>query len=189
MNADITIVSGLPRSGTSMLMKMLEAGGLEILTDGLRTADEDNPRGYYEVERVKSLERDSSWLAEARGKVLKVVAPLLRNLPPTFRYGVIFLERDLGEVLASQRQMLVRRGRPTYDQSDDEMAATFRRHLARVREWLGQQPNFEVLYVEHRLVLERPLEAAERVKKFLGNAADVEKMASVVDPSLHRQKR
>ena len=106
----IVVVSGLPRSGTSMVMKMLEAGGLAVLTDGLRTADEDNPKGYYEVERVKDLAReaDKGWLGEARGKAVKVISYLLKSLPPTFNYKVVFIRRDLEEVLASQRKMLAR---------------------------------------------------------------------------------
>ena len=108
----ITIVSGLPRSGTSMMMGMLEAGGMAVLTDHVRTADEDNPRGYYEFERVKQIEHDQAWLPEAHGKVVKMIAALLKHLPPGYRYKIIFLQRHLEEVLASQRRMLVRRGSP-----------------------------------------------------------------------------
>jgi hypothetical protein len=185
----ITIVSGLPRSGTSMMMRMLEAGGLEVLTDGVRVPDEDNPHGYYEFEPVKKLESDSGWLSQAQGKVLKVVSPLLRHLPREFQYRVIFMERDLREVLASQRRMLLRRGRPVDEVPDEEMAETFRRHVERLREWLARQPNFAVLYVDHREVLERPSDAAIRVASFLGLSLDAERMAAAVDPALYRQRR
>src|SRR5579872_1312474 len=106
----VTIVSGLPRSGTSMMLRMLAAGGLPILTDGVRTPDEDNPHGYLEWEGVKSLARDASWVASARGKGVKVIYYWLRDLPRDCRYRVIFMRRDLDEVLASQAAMLERRG-------------------------------------------------------------------------------
>jgi len=114
----ILIVSGLPRSGTSMMMKMLEAGGMAVLTDNIRTADQDNPRGYYEFERVKQIEHDTAWLPEAQGKAVKMIAGLLKHLPADYVYKIIFMQRDMDEVLASQRQMLVRRGKPTDCASD-----------------------------------------------------------------------
>src|SRR5687768_1736541 len=106
----ITVVSGLPRSGTSMMMKMLEAGGLEPVVDHVRKPDEDNPKGYYEFERVKALENDREWLPEAKGKFVKVISMLLRHLPADHRFKVIFMQRNMPEVLASQKKMLVRRG-------------------------------------------------------------------------------
>ncbi len=111
----ITIVSGLPRSGTSMMMSMLEAGGIGSVVDGIRKADDDNPKGYFEFERVKQLKKDSSWLVEATGKVVKVISQLLRDLPPSYQYKVIFVRRNINEILASQTQMLIRRG--THDKS------------------------------------------------------------------------
>lgn len=101
----------MPRSGTSMMMKMLEAGGMKILTDSQRTADEDNPKGYYEFELVKLIQRDKSWLPRAKGKVVKIISELLKNLPPDYQYKAIFMRRNLAEILAFQRQMLIRRGR------------------------------------------------------------------------------
>ncbi len=128
----IVVVSGLPRSGTSMIMKMLEAGGLPVLTDGLRAADEDNPKGYYEVERVKGLaeETDKGWLAEARGKGIKVISYLLKSLPPQFNYRVVFIRREIEEVLASQRKMLARRGE-TEETPPERMRALFEDDLWR----------------------------------------------------------
>jgi hypothetical protein len=184
----ITVVSGLPRSGTSMMMRMLEAAGLEIFSDGQRTADEDNPKGYYELERVKKLESDKDWVPEAEGKVVKVISALLRHLPDGYRYRVVFVEREMAEVLASQKQMLVRRGERTDGVADEKMAASFERHLARTREWLAGQPNFEVLYVSHRSVVESPREAAAEVAAFLGGDLDVQRMAAAVDRSLYRQR-
>ena len=189
MNQDmIAIVSGLPRSGTSMMMKMLEAGGMSVLTDDIRTADEDNPKGYYEFEQVKQIEHDTAWLPEARARVVKMIAALLKHLPPSHTYKVIFMQRKIEEVLASQRQMLVRRGEPTNRVSDEKMADLFGRHLEQVEAWLDAQPNMEVLYVHYSDVLTNPAGQAERVNRFLGNILDVDKMAGVVDPGLYRQR-
>jgi hypothetical protein len=184
----ITVVSGLPRSGTSMMMKMLEAGGLPVLTDHRRTADEDNPRGYYEDERIKRLAHDASWLGQARGKVIKVVSPLLRHLRPEHRYRIVFLRRDLAEVLASQRQMLVRRAQPADAVSDTEMAAAYRKHLHAMEAWLEEQPNIDVLYVEYREIVGSPAEPAARINQFLGGRLDTARMVAAVDRSLYRQR-
>ncbi len=128
----VTLVSGLPRSGTSMMMRMLEAGGLPVLADHLRTADEDNPEGYYEFERVKKIEHDSAWLEEARGRVVKMISALLKHLPPGYTYKIVFMRRKLEEILASQREMLVRRGKPADATGDARMAEFFTSHLHRV---------------------------------------------------------
>ena len=185
----ITIVSGLPRSGTSMMMTMLEAGGLEPLTDGIRAADEDNPKGYYEYERVKQIEDDKEWLEYARGKVVKMIAALLKHLPQEYRYELIFMRRDLGEVLASQRRMLIRRGEPAETVPDERMAELFKRHVEQVEAWITTQPNMSVLYVDHSDVLENAARQAQRVGEFLSCALDVPAMAAVVDRSLYRQRR
>jgi hypothetical protein len=185
----IVVVSGLPRSGTSMLMKMLEAGGVPIVTDGLRTADEDNPKGYYEVERVKDLARetDRGWLAEAQGKGLKVISYLLRSLPDQFNYRVIFVRRDIEEVLASQKKMLDRRGEKD-ETPPERMRSHFEDDLWRARYQLTHRPCFELLEVHYGAILARPLEGAQQVNAFLGGALDVEAMAAVVDPQLYRNR-
>ena len=185
----VTIVSGLPRSGTSMMMKMLEAGGMPVLVDNIRTADEDNPKGYYEFERVKKIEQDQAWLPEARGKVVKMVAALLKHLPAEYDYKIVFMHRDMGEILASQRQMLVRRGKPTDTIGDGRMAELFGRHLTQIESWLAGQPNMQVLYVHYSDVLAAPAHEAERINHFLGDSLDVEKMVAAVDPALYRQRR
>jgi hypothetical protein len=185
----ITIVSGLPRSGTSMMMKMLQAGGMEALTDNIRGADEDNPEGYYEFERVKQIERDRAWLDAARGKAVKMISALLQHLPSSHNYKIIFMSRDMSEILASQKQMLIRRGEPTGAVSDEKMAAIFQRHLAKVQAWLTQQPNIEVIYVRYDETIREPVVQAERVNELLGDRLDVEEMARVVDPELYRQRR
>ena len=185
----VTLVSGLPRSGTSMMMKMLEAGGLPVLADHVRTADEDNPEGYYEFERVKKIEHDQAWLDDARGKVVKMISALLRHLPPAYRYKVVFMRRWLDEVLASQRQMLIRRGKPTDTTSDGRMAELFTTHLARVETWLAEQPNVDVLYVSYNELVADPEPRCAEVARFLGLPLDPKRMASVASGALYRQRR
>ncbi|MBN1887646.1 MAG: hypothetical protein JW850_06635 [Thermoflexales bacterium] len=187
---DVIIVSGLPRSGTSMMMKMLEAGGLEIVSDHLRTADEDNPKGYYEFERAKKLpEGDTAWLDEARGKVVKVISELVKHLPPTHNYKVLFMRRTIGEILASQQKMLERRGKAGGAVSDEEMAALFDKHLKQVYAWMDGQPNLAYLDVDYNQMLREPRPILRQIKRFLGEGLDVDKMAAVADPSLYRQRR
>lgn len=185
----IVVVSGLPRSGTSMMMSMLQAGGLLVLTDEIREADEDNPKGYYEFEPVKQLEHDTAWLDKAGGKVVKVISQLVQDLPGEHEYRVVFKLRKMAEVLASQRQMLIRRGRPADAVSDETLAQVFAKHLAKVQDWVEAQSNMQVLYVDYGEVLAQPLEQAQRVNHFLGGGVDVQAMASVVDRRLHRQRR
>ncbi len=187
--APIVVVSGLPRSGTSMAMKMLEAGGLQVFTDGVRSADEDNPKGYYEFERVKDLaaEDDRGWLAAARGKAIKIISYLLKDLPPSFNYQVIFLRRDLKEVLASQNKMLDHRGE-TAEIDDAKMREIFEAHLWRANYLLKNSRHFSVLYIDHRDVLTNPRREAERINAFLGGRLDVDKMAAAVDEKLYRNR-
>ncbi len=186
----VTVVSGLPRSGTSMMMKMLEAGGLPPITDKIRAADEDNPKGYYEFERVKKLDKgDTAWVADAQGKSVKVISALLKYLPPDYEYKVIFMRRRPEEILASQKQMLIRRGEPTDRVSDEELTQYFAKHLKAVETWLHNQPNVAVLYISYNRVLKNPLEPALEVNRFLGNRLKAQAMASVVDPTLYRQKK
>ncbi len=186
-NAPITVVSGLPRSGTSMMMKMLAAGGMDVLTDQIRTADEDNPKGYFEFERVKQITTDQAWLPDAQGKVVKIISFLLLKAPLTYHYKVIFMKRALPEVLASQQQMLLRRGDHT-PQDDVRMAELYQKHLEGACRWLDAQPQIDVLYVDHRETVESPLTVAEKVAAFLDNNMDPAVMAAVVDRGLHRQR-
>jgi hypothetical protein len=188
-NETITIVSGLPRSGTSMMMKMLEAGGLEPLTDNIRAADEDNPKGYFEFERVKQIENDKAWLEDARGRVVKLISALLRHLPPSYEYKVIFMRRAMPEVLASQRQMLIRRGEPADAVPDDKMAAMFEKHVAQVESWLAAQPNIETIYVSYNEAIDDPRSHARRINDFLGGSLNFDAMTAVADRTLYRQKQ
>jgi hypothetical protein len=186
----ITIVSGLPRSGTSMMMKMLEAGGILPMTDQIRTADEDNPKGYYEFERVKKMpEGDTAWVAEAGGKSVKVISALLEHLPPGYTYKVIFMQRKIDEVLASQKQMLVRSDKPTDKVSDEKLAEMYAKHLAKIRSWLAAQPNFSVLYVDYNAMLSDPTPYTNEISRFLGDQVNAEKMGVIVDTDLYRQRK
>ena len=184
----ITIVSGLPRSGTSMIMKMIAVGGLKPLTDNIRITDDDNPKGYYEFERVKKLENDKAWLPYAKGKVVKIISMLLKHLPLDCSYKVIFILRNMDEILASQNQMLIRRKEPTDKVSDKDLAKMYRKHLQKIKTWLDREPNFEVLYVKYNEVLNNPVESCKKVNEFLGNTLDVAKMASIIDKNLYHQR-
>jgi hypothetical protein len=185
----ITIVSGLPRSGTSLMMQMLAAGGMSVLTDGQRTADPHNPRGYFELEAVKHTRTDHSWLAQAEGKAVKVVHLLLSHLPANREYRVIFMQRDLREAIASQRVMLQAQGRPSAALADSKLAEVFGKQLAEARQWLSQQRHFSVLEMEYRTVIERPLAAAEQIATFLDGDLDPRRMAEAVEPNLYHQRR
>lgn len=185
----IIVVSGLPRSGTSLMMKMLEAGGLTTLTDNLRLADDDNPKGYYEFERVKQLDKgDATWLAEAPGKVVKIISALLRHLPPTYNYQVIFMQRAMPEVLASQRKMLRHRGEEENNINDAEMAALFGKHLQTTKSWWQQQPNIKVIEVDYNQMVADPLPYIQRIEKFLGRSLNTVQMAQAIDPALYRNR-
>jgi hypothetical protein len=186
----ITIVSGLPRSGTSMMMKMLEAGGLLPLTDNIRVADSDNPRGYYEFERVKKLkEGDNAWLVDAQGKVVKVIATLLLHLPATYTYRIIFMHRAMAEILASQRKMLINRGEDPDKINDQELAKLYKKHLYKVDTWINSQPNIKRIDIDYNQLVANPSPYMAQVNQFLGNILDVEQMAQVIDPDLYRQRK
>jgi hypothetical protein len=172
MNAEIIVVSGLPRSGTSLMMQMLDQGGIEVVTDNVRTPDRDNPKGYYEYELVKKIKTDKSWLPATRGKAFKMVSQLLYELPTGEQYRIVFMERNLDEMLVSQ-----------------EMKRSYALHLERIRAWLRQQANMQVCYVEYAQLIERPEEQARRVSEFLGGRADIERMAKTVDPALYRNRK
>ena len=188
MSKSVIIVSGLPRSGTSMMMNMLQAGGLPILTDNVRTADDDNPKGYYEFEQVKQIEQDPTWVEDAQGKVVKMISALLKHLPGDYHYKIIFMRRKIEEVLASQRQMLIRRNEPVDTVADDKMADLYRRHLQQVEAWLAKQPNVDVLYITYHQVVANPREHAEQINAFLGGGLDIDTMAASVDHMLYRQR-
>jgi Sulfotransferase family len=189
--APIVVVSGLPRSGTSMAMKMLAAGGVPIVTDGLRVADESNPRGYFEFEPVKVLDKngDTAWLADARGKAVKIISFLLTFLPEAYDYRVIFMTRDLDEVLASQNKMLIARGEPADPAGDGHMRQVYAQHLQKVERFLRNRRCFTTLTLRYTSVIEDPAAEASRINAFLGGKLNVEQMAAVADRELYRNRK
>lgn len=180
----IYIVSGLPRSGTSLMMQMLKAGGLDILSDDLRQKDENNPKGYLEFEKVKKLAQENSWLGDAENKVVKVIAQLLQFLPNTYKYKIVFMERDMNEVLRSQQKML---GKDT-SVFPLGLADAFAKQLERSRTWIAAQPNMEVLYVNYRDLIENAEEQAENISLFIDNDLNINNMTTSVDASLYRNR-
>lgn len=184
----VIVVSGLPRSGTSMMMKILSEGGLLPVTDELRTADEDNPEGYYELEVVKQMAAGNvAWLSDAGGKVVKVISALLEYLPADHSYKVIFMEREIKEILASQRKMLARRNK-TSQVDDAAMEAQFRKHLSEVKPWLARQPHIDVMYISYNTLMSDPEPLCKRVLEFTGLPLDLNRMLMVPKGDLYRNR-
>ncbi len=186
---EIVVVSGLPRSGTSMMMKMLESGGFEIMSDGVREADEDNPKGYYEYERVKDLEKESdkSWVRQARGKVIKVISHLLKELPDDCFYRVILMRRNLDEVVSSQNKMLEHRHEENPIE-DERVKELYRKHLIHARLMMRERRNFELLEIAYGGALADPAGVAAEVQRFLGGRLDLGEMQTAIDPTLYRNR-
>jgi len=185
----ITVVSGLPRSGTSMMMKMLEAGGLPSLTDFKRPPDESNPHGYYEFERVKKLQDgDQEWLEAAQGKVVKVVSALLEFLPTNYPYKILYMQRNIIEVLNSQRQMLNRLHQKSDLVSDEQFVSLFQKHEAKVEAWISDQPKMETCYVSYNDLLVNPWIQLQKVQQFLKVPLNLSKMFQVIDMNFYRHR-
>ena len=175
MDNFITIVSGLPRSGTSMMMQILESGGMEVITDNIRKADEDNPLGYYEYERVKKIKDDTGWLKETRGKAFKMISQLLYDLPSNENYKVIFMKRKMSEILASQGKMLERMGRSKDGISDEKMGEFFDKHLSKIIDWIEGRKYIDVLYIDYNDFLINPDEHIKTLNRFLNYKLNEEK--------------
>ena len=184
----IIIVSGLPRSGTSMVMKMLEVGGIEPLTDNIRKADIDNPKGYYEFERVKKLPEDTEWLRDAKGKVVKVLAELMKHLPDGYNYKIIFIERNIEEIIRSQKKMLIRRGEDPNKVSDDEIKALFNKYLKIMKQRIEKRDNMDVLYINYNEIIQNPLGSIKEINQFFDGALDEGKMKAAIDKKLYRNR-
>ena len=185
----VTIVSGLPRSGTSMMMRMISEGGVPALIDEIRKADEDNPKGYYEFEPVKKTKEDASWLDDASGKVVKMVYRLLFDLPDTCNYRVIFMRRNLDEVLKSQEVMLERSGKGGGGLSDDKLKQLFTSEMEKAAKHMTDKSNFEYIEVSYNEILEDAAPWVAKINTFLGGDLDAEKMQGVVDRALYRQRK
>ncbi len=186
----LVIVSGIPRSGTSLLMQMLSAGGLPVVDDDERKEDVDNPRGYCELARVRTLNRedDQSWLADCRGKGLKIISPLLRELPLTLNYKVIFVLRNIDEILASQRKMLEHRNEPCDDTADSRMRTYFEDHVRIAHSYLKHTRNFQALFVDYGDVIRDPTRNAAVINAFVSARLDEAAMAEAVEPGLYRNR-
>lgn len=187
----ITIVSGLPRSGTSLMMQALHAGGLDVFIDEERPADENNKKGYYEHQLVKKLAQNKTWLPDAVGKSVKVISHLLQHLPARYKYKIIFMERHLSEITRSQQKMLKRLGKehaPDNGAVNAPLYMKYGQHLKEIKTWLSDQPHIEVCYVSYNGMIEDATQEIERVNTFLGNVLDTTKMTTVVDKSLYREQ-
>jgi hypothetical protein len=184
----VTIVSGLPRSGTSMMMQILEAGGIEPLTDRVRIADDDNPKGYYELEAVKKTKQDSSWLADAPGKAVKLVHLLLYDLPGDRECRVVFMRRKMQQVLASQQTMLKRQNRQGSALPAEKLGHIFADQLDKMASYLDQQSNIRALYVDYNRIIADAGPLIDQINEFLGGLLDTDAMQKIVDPDLYRQR-
>jgi hypothetical protein len=183
----VSIVSGVPRSGTALTMRMLEAGGLPVLYDNKREADIDNPLGYYDYEAIKTLSSDSSWIALLKGVGVKIGCPLVYHLPSRIEYRVLLMHRNINEVLASQNAMLERSGKPVPN-NEETLARTFRIDLAKFASWVRDQPNFRLLNVDYKELVAEPEPIVAEIDHFLGGGLDIDAMASTVDASLYRNR-
>jgi tetratricopeptide (TPR) repeat protein len=184
MEKEVIIVSGLPRSGTSMMMQMLEAGGVDIFTDEIRQPDENNPKGYLEYEKAKALSKDNAWVADAKGKAVKVIAQLLRFLPANLKYKIIFMQRDMKEVIFSQQKMI---GKKT-DVFPVAIAQVYEKEIAWVMEWAAKEPNVDLITIDYAEAIRNPVSAVKNLSQFLNMHLFEDEMIEVIDPSLYRNK-
>ena len=185
---EITIVSGLPRSGTSLMMQMLDAAGLAIYQDHVRKADDNNPKGFFEHENVKSLVKKNNWLKDARGKVVKIVSPLIRFLPPPYNYKIIVVKRDAVEVVQSQHKMLVKAGKADASSYPINMEDTLKKQFQSALEWMEKQPNVEFLIIDFKKAIAEPKAVAADVATFLKMDLDLEAMANSSVKELYRNR-
>jgi hypothetical protein len=184
----VVVVTGLPRSGTSLMMAMLESGGIPPLTDNLRQADVDNPKGYYEFERVKGLPQDTGWLPEAEGRAVKVLAELIKHLPSDKRYDVVFMMRDLSEIIASQKKMMKRRGEDPDKVPDEELMGLYRAYLRNMKRLVNDSPNMRVLYVSYNELMSDPSDTISDMQAFFGGGLDTSAMRRTIDATLYRNR-
>lgn len=184
----VTVVSGAPRSGTSLMMQMLGAGGLELVTDDVRRADRDNPRGYFELEAARRLPQDAAWLERAVGRAVKVVHVLVPRLPLAREYRVLLMRRDLREVVASQREMLERSGHVPGGPSDERLVQIYAAQIEEVVRWASACSGVTLIGVDYNRLVRDPLGAAREVCAFLDCGLDAEDMAAAVIPALYRHR-
>lgn len=184
----VYIVSGLPRSGTSLMMKMLEEGGVEPLIDNIREADVDNPKGYYEFERVKKLPEDTGWLPQARGKVVKILAELIKHLPDDHHYKIVFMMRDIDEIISSQKKMMIHRGEDPDAVPDSEMRELLRTYLKNLKIFVKNHPKMDACYVSYNDLMREPDLSIEEINDFFNGTLDEGKMRGSIDDKLYRNR-
>lgn len=174
-----------------MMMSALQRGGMPLLVDNIRSPDRNNPKGYFEYERVKKLpKQEDNWLNEAQGKAVKIISPLLTFLPDRYHYKVVFVKRDMDEILASQRRMLERLKKPPeVNQFVGDLRQSYIEHLEEVTVWLGNQNWIQTMYVSYNDILRQPEKEFRSVAAFLERRVDPVLMAQVVDPDLYREVR
>ncbi len=187
------LVSGLPRSGTSLMMQMLEAGGLAAMTDKLRTPDVDNPRGYYEWEAIKQIAKKPELLDDpaVEGRAIKCISMLLPALPAKHQYKVIFMLRPIAEVVASQRAMTARLGTKGAALDPAQLERGLRAHREEMRKWAATMPHIEWLEIQYPELVHAPARAIAQLVGFLGpeRLPNEKAMAAAIDPALHRCQR
>ena len=189
MEAPIIVVSGLPRSGTSMMMQMLKVSGVDLVLDDTRKPDLYNPRGYYEYEKVKEIKKDTSWLDGIQGKAVKIISQLLYHLPESHQYKIIFMQRNMEEIISSQNKMLSSRGKGSDVINDTIMAEKFERHLEKIRKWIDNQGNIGCLYIHYNKIIEDPIKTITKLNDFIDNQINIRPMLKVIDKSLYRIRK
>lgn len=185
---EIIIVSGLPRSGTSMMMQLLEAGGMQIFTDNLRAADDNNKKGYYEHEAVKIIHKDISWMKNAVGKTIKIVSHLLPNLPLRYKYKIIYMERDLNEVITSQNKMLQNLGKLPQNATHFNIETSFKQNDEKIKNWMSEKRNIDVIFMDYNKIVENAEEYIGRLNNFFSGKLNTQNMMNVIDKNLYRSK-
>lgn len=187
INNEIFVVSGLPRSGTSMMMQMLEAAGMDLVFDSERPVDENNPRGYFEFEKVKFLGKENKWLEGIKGKAIKILFHQLQYLPAYLNYKIIFMKREMDKIIISQNKMLKSYGKPVSEEND-HIKSVFNKELEQIKRWLNEQENIDVLYIKYEDVLTSTNDIAKEVARFVNVEPALEKMCKIVNPAFSSAK-
>jgi tetratricopeptide (TPR) repeat protein len=184
VKGEIIIVSGLPRSGTSMMMQMLHAGGLPVMTDEKRLPDQNNPLGYYEYEPVKRLANETQWLANAKGKVVKVISQLLYFLPASYKYKIVYMKRDLDEVMKSQQKMLGKEGEISM-----AIYESYKKEYEKMKKWAEKRPNVSMLEINYGNVIANASDECSKINDFFDGALDLDEMTAKVSSELYHNRK
>lgn len=180
----ITLITGIPRSGTSLMMQLFKAANVDIATDAIRTEDDNNPKGYYELEAVKGIVKNNAFLKDLDGKTIKIVAPLVTFIDLSLEYRVVFMIRDLDEVVQSQEKMV---GKDQQDQKE-KFKTMYAMHIEKSRQFLNSH-NIPFIEIQHRELLQNPELSLKRLIDFCGWETPLEELKSVIDHSLYRNRK